>query len=157
MKVSDLITRLQQLLPDADVVCLWDGEPRSEVEHAYLARDGYVVLADFDEVCYSTGARPADAPTEEENPYWKTPKSPELKVQDAVLAAIRLVIESAAATDLPIEGMCRWPTTAGIELVKASDLFDALASAYDPANPDWLSQVRLPEKAIAPARELPDA
>lgn len=73
MKVSALIEALKLMPPDAEVFHLWDGEPRTEIEHVYLARSGIVITADHDMVCYSGENRPEDAPTYYENAYWKTP------------------------------------------------------------------------------------
>lgn len=76
MKVKDLIRVLQTMPPEASVTHLWDGEARTNIEHVWLAREGFVVTSDFGEVCYSNGTRPNDAPTEKENNYWHTPKNP---------------------------------------------------------------------------------
>ena len=70
MKVAELIDALTRLPADADVTFLWDGAARSEAECAWLARGGYVVLSDADEVVYGEVDRPEDAPNEE---YWRTP------------------------------------------------------------------------------------
>jgi hypothetical protein len=75
MKVRELIEKLQALPPDAEVWHLWDGEARSVIQHVWLARQGHVVTADSEAVCYSDGSRPPEAPTEAEDPYWSTPKS----------------------------------------------------------------------------------
>lgn len=74
MKVRDLITELEKMPQDSEVMHLWDGEPRTTIEMVYLSRGGAVITADFGEVCYSTEARPVDAPTEQEDKYWETPK-----------------------------------------------------------------------------------
>ena len=74
MKVSDLINGLQKMPQDADVLCLWDGELRTEVNIIYESKGGDVVLADFNDVCYSTNSRPKNAPTASSSPYWHTPK-----------------------------------------------------------------------------------
>jgi hypothetical protein len=73
MKVFELIGRLQQMPPDADVYHLWDGELRTVIEHVWLSRDGVVGTADFNQVLYTGASRPVDAPTEEEDRYWSTP------------------------------------------------------------------------------------
>ena len=75
MKVGKLIELLQTMPQDAEVLHLWDGEPRTGIEHVWLARDGSVVTADNRMVCYSTESRPADAPTEKEDRYWHTPQA----------------------------------------------------------------------------------
>lgn len=81
MKVKELIKALQAMPPDADVTHLWDGEARTGIEHVWLARDGFVVTADFGMVCYSNGTRPENAPTAKEDSYWESPRN--LKGEDA--------------------------------------------------------------------------
>ena len=73
MKVSELIEELKSMPQDMEVAHLWDGAPRTLINHVWLARDGYVVTADDRMVCYETGARPINAPTEEEDRYWESP------------------------------------------------------------------------------------
>ena len=75
MKVFELIERLRHMPSDADVLRLWDGELRTAIEHVWLSRDGVVGTADNDMVLYSGDSRPADAPTEKEDPYWSTPQA----------------------------------------------------------------------------------
>lgn len=77
MKTSELIKALQQMPPEADVGYLWDGAVRSAVQVVYLSREGQVVLADYDNVVYHDDERPSSAPTEAEDPYWRTAESPE--------------------------------------------------------------------------------
>lgn len=72
MTVRELIAKLKEMPPDSEVLHLWDGEPHTAIEVVWLSRDGDVITADDDEVAYSTGARPVGAPTEQEDPYWKT-------------------------------------------------------------------------------------
>jgi len=59
---------------EANVVQLWDGAARTNIEVVYVARDGDVVTADYDMVCYYDRSRPPEAPTEKEMTYWSTPK-----------------------------------------------------------------------------------
>ena len=61
MNVRELIEALGSLPPDAKVTYLWDGEPRSTVVHAYLARSGDVVLADDCEPVFDQEDRPIGA------------------------------------------------------------------------------------------------
>ena len=63
---------------DAKVWHLWDDELRTEVEVevVYLSRSGKVVTSDFNVVCYTGKSRPVDAPTEDEDKHWSTPKNP---------------------------------------------------------------------------------
>ena len=61
MNVRELIEALGSLPQDAKVTYLWDGEPRSTVVHAYLARSGDVVLADDCEPVYELEDQPDHA------------------------------------------------------------------------------------------------
>ena len=70
MNVRVLISALSSMPLETKVVCVWDGEPRSDIDDLWLAKDGYVVLISKNESCYSDGARPKDAPTSKERPYW---------------------------------------------------------------------------------------
>ena len=65
MNVRELIEALGSLPQDAKVTYLWDGEPRSTVVHAYLARSGDVVLADDCELVYDQEDRPVGAQADE--------------------------------------------------------------------------------------------
>ena len=76
MNVKQLIEKLKKMPPSAEVMHLWDGATRTSIEHVWLSVSGYVVTADFDEVCYYQSDRPVSAPTEEECRYWKTSKKP---------------------------------------------------------------------------------
>lgn len=73
MRVKDLIKSLQYMPQDAEVWHLWDGEPRTEIQIAWVSREGHVVTADYDEYCYSPECRPVNAPDDR---YWKTPRRP---------------------------------------------------------------------------------
>lgn len=72
MKAKELIAALQKMPPDADVTHLWDGGERTNIELVYLSRGGTVVTSDFGMSCYATDSRPADAPTVNEERWWKT-------------------------------------------------------------------------------------
>jgi hypothetical protein len=72
MMVGELITALQALPSDALVMHLWDGGTYTEINHVWLARNGSVVTADDEMVCYRTDDRPTDAPTAEIEPFWFT-------------------------------------------------------------------------------------
>lgn len=72
MTVVELIGLLNGLPRNARVMHLWDGEPRSEIEHVWLSKDGDVVTADHGDVCYSDGGRPVGAPTPDDEPYWSS-------------------------------------------------------------------------------------
>lgn len=76
MTVKHLIIELQKMPQDARVFHLWDGEPRTAINVVYETKNGRVMTSDYEMVCYSTDARPKDAPTSEENIYWETPKNP---------------------------------------------------------------------------------
>jgi len=74
MKVKQLIEKLQEMPEDAKVLHLWDGAPRTGIEHVWLSKGGDVITADNDMVCYSTESRPINAPTSSESEYWHTPR-----------------------------------------------------------------------------------
>lgn len=78
MKVSRLIQLLATMPPDAEVVHLWDGEPRTTLELVWLSKGGFVVTSDYEQVCYSDDARPVDAPTPADDRYWQSSHGPEL-------------------------------------------------------------------------------
>jgi hypothetical protein len=79
MKTKDLIEVLRTMPPDSDVYHLWDGEPRTAIAVVYLSRNGDVITADYDMVCYTDRHRPADAPSSKEEPYWCTADTPETR------------------------------------------------------------------------------
>ncbi len=83
MKVCDLIKALRDMPQDAELMHIWDGEPRTHIDHVWIARgEGsitercsvVVMTAGSGEVVYSDDARPEYAPTVKECAYWKTPK-----------------------------------------------------------------------------------
>lgn len=69
MNVKQLIELLTQMPLEAEVRCIWDGAPRSEIAHVWAARNGIVMLADSEEVVYSKESRP---PWANDDPCWKT-------------------------------------------------------------------------------------
>ena len=73
MTVIELIGLLNGMPRSAEVRHLWDGEPRTDIEHVWLAKDGSVVTADHGEYCYSDEGRPIGAPTPDEKPMWHSP------------------------------------------------------------------------------------
>ncbi len=73
MTVAELIAKLQTLPPEEEIYYVYDGAPRGDVAHVWLARSGEAILAGAGEYVYSGDARPESAPTEEEDRYWKTP------------------------------------------------------------------------------------
>lgn len=73
MKVNELISRLQEMDQDAEVLHLWDGELRTSIEHVYMGKTGDCVTADNGMVAYSNRGRPVDAPDEGGDRYWETP------------------------------------------------------------------------------------
>lgn len=77
MTVKELIEKLKELPQNAKVFHLWDGEPRTAINVVYESKNGSVITSDYKELCYSTSARPKNAPTSEEDRYWKTEESPE--------------------------------------------------------------------------------
>ena len=76
MKVKDLIKRLQELPQEARVLSLWDGELRTAVNVAYHAKNGRVVLSDYEQVCYSNDSREINAPLKTHSQFWYTEKAP---------------------------------------------------------------------------------
>lgn len=76
MTVEELIIQLKKMPPKARVFHLWDGEPRTAINVVYETKNGCVMTADYEMVCYSTNARPKDAPTTEQDRYWKTKSDP---------------------------------------------------------------------------------
>lgn len=79
MKVKDLIEELSKMPPGAEVLHLWDGAPRTTIEHVWLSRGGEVITADHGQVCYYDECRPEGSPTESENRYWESPRQPSKK------------------------------------------------------------------------------
>ena len=85
MKVRELIARLKEMPQDLQVLHLWDGEARTGIEYVWLCRDkDFVITADENEVCYSTGTRPATAPDQRSDPYWNTSRMKTLEASQAV-------------------------------------------------------------------------
>ncbi len=76
MTVKELIRHLKKMPKNAKVKQLWDGEARTEVNIIYLARNGEVITADYEEQCYSTESRPPEAPTFEVDNVWQTIGNP---------------------------------------------------------------------------------
>ena len=76
MTVAQLIKALEAMPKSADVFHLWHGEARTVINHVWLSRGGDVVTADYGMTCFSGKTRPADAPTEKEDPSWQTPGNP---------------------------------------------------------------------------------
>lgn len=76
MKVSELIEKLIEMPQDAEVLHLWDGSPRTSIEVVYLSKNGDVITADYNMVCYYDDARPIGAPNDKEDKYWKTERGP---------------------------------------------------------------------------------
>ena len=70
MKVADLVSELLTLPQDADVLSIWDGEPRTDINAVWLSRSGRVMLCDVDDVVYSEESRPPWSPSQKENPHW---------------------------------------------------------------------------------------
>lgn len=69
MKVKELIKNLQELPQDADAFYLYDGFCTCEVEGAYLANSGEVIIMDS-QVVYHDYSRPVGSPTEKDEPYF---------------------------------------------------------------------------------------
>jgi hypothetical protein len=69
MKTSQLIEILKELPQDADIVYLYDGWCTCEIEGAYFAQGGEVILID-DGVVYHDENRPIGAPGEKDDRYF---------------------------------------------------------------------------------------
>lgn len=72
MKVKKLINILQKIDQEAEVMHLWDGELRTNIEVVYIGKTGICVTADFKMVAYSNSGRPIDAPDTKNDQYWET-------------------------------------------------------------------------------------
>ena len=83
MNVKKLIAELSKMPQDADVSHLWDGASRTNIELVWLSKGGYVVTSDWDMVAYHDEDRPLDAPSEKENPHWRSEESPTKRPPDA--------------------------------------------------------------------------
>jgi hypothetical protein len=70
MSVHELIKRLGAMPRNADVVVVWDGAARSDVNLVWLSQDGEVVLCEYEEPVYYSGDRPVGAPSSAQEPYW---------------------------------------------------------------------------------------
>jgi hypothetical protein len=76
MSVEQVIEKLKELPPQAEVFHLWDGEPRTAINIVYEAADGTVITADYDQPCYLPIKRPKDGPCLYDSTYWNTPTDP---------------------------------------------------------------------------------
>lgn len=71
MKVKDLIKELEKMPQDASVWHIWDGEPRTEIEMVYKAKNGDVMTISEGMPCYTDEFRPEGAPDEKQDPSYK--------------------------------------------------------------------------------------
>lgn len=71
MTVKMLINQLTTLPPEAPVLLLSDGALRNELENVWMAHSGRVGLGANDEPVYDEEDRPAYAPTERTEPFWR--------------------------------------------------------------------------------------
>jgi len=76
MKVKELIEKLKELPQEARVFHLWDGEPRTAINVVYESLNGSVITSDYEQVCYSSTARPKTAPSRDDDMFWYTEKKP---------------------------------------------------------------------------------
>lgn len=76
MKVTELIDLLEDLPLYADVHILFDGDERGDVDCVFLAKNGMVMVASENEPIYGDEARPVKAPTESDDPNYRTKKLP---------------------------------------------------------------------------------
>lgn len=71
MTVKEVMAILATMPPDAPMGCLWDGGMHSTIDGVYLAKSGYVIVGSSDKPAYSDEDRPENAPTSEQDPYWR--------------------------------------------------------------------------------------
>jgi len=76
MTVKELILELQKMPQEARVFHLYDGEPRTTINVVYESKDGRVITADFNMVCYSAHALPKESTDLRQDIIWKTPSKP---------------------------------------------------------------------------------
>lgn len=69
MKVADLIERLVEMPPTAEVMLHWDGSSRQSAEFLWLAQDGHIALSDLSQPVYNDGDRLSGAPSSAADPY----------------------------------------------------------------------------------------
>lgn len=72
MKVADLIAQLQAMPQDANVCLVYDGAARGDVECVWVSNLRDVLLSERGEPVYYGNDRPVGAPSEAEDPHWKT-------------------------------------------------------------------------------------
>ena len=103
MIVRDLIAALQALPPESEVVMLWDGDIRSDVDAAWLTQGGQVAVGPSWEQIYRDSARCAGAVSASEKRYLEVGemmglKTPATLTDQDLLAehALRLVPQSIA-------------------------------------------------------------
>jgi len=70
MTVGELIEALQQQPLDAPVRFLYDGFCLAEIRAVWTSNDGETIINDGD-VVSDYGARPVNAPSKADAPYWK--------------------------------------------------------------------------------------
>jgi hypothetical protein len=71
MKIYQLIWELLQMPWRAEVSVCYDGASRMSVERIWLSRNGRVAISDADEYVYNDEDRPAYAPTEKQERFWR--------------------------------------------------------------------------------------
>ena len=76
MKAHELARLLLQG-KDLDVVHIWDGAGRTDINHVWETKGGRIATSDNLEMVYYDDDRPLDAPNEEEEKYWKSPGRPD--------------------------------------------------------------------------------
>ena len=79
MTAKELIEYLKQMPQDTNVYYLYDGEPRTDIDVCYLAKNGKVVLSDYGQIVHTEDCRPVGAPTRKEQQWYKMPDDPEFK------------------------------------------------------------------------------
>ena len=71
MKISEIISILNTMPQDKKLWHVCDGNARTTIDGIYLARNGEVVSFPEHERVYDEEFRPADAPGDKEDPYWR--------------------------------------------------------------------------------------
>ena len=76
MTVKELIMQLQKMPQGAKVFHLWDGEPRTEIKVVYEAKNGMIITADYEMICYDSEVEPIG--TDSGDYCWYTPSEPNI-------------------------------------------------------------------------------
>lgn len=64
MTIKQLIEILKTMPQDKELWHIWDGAPRSKIDHVYISKGGNVMSIEVGEAIYSDDDRPVGAPSE---------------------------------------------------------------------------------------------